>query len=299
MDSFIALTRLSECGLKVDVAHTDGLLHRVPTINKPQGKNGWYICFDDVLVVGDWTTGAIQKFYTTGKRKAVFKRRTEKLIARKQAELEQKQCAAALSANNIYSRSKSVFGFFEYLHKKNIKPTSDMRFYRNERLARDELIIPLIDLYTGEICNIQRITSSGEKRFLAGCRVTGLCFPIGLTEPPAKLFIAEGVATAIALHKNAAAPTLAALNAGNLKTIATQARLLWPSVELTIAADDDYLTEQKTGVNPGLSKAWEAAQASLASVSAPPFTLEQKLAGNTDWNDYFNITAKHGRRSNA
>jgi len=297
MDYSTVLAHLHECGLKVDMAITDGLLHRAPTLSKPRSKNGWYICFENALVVGDWMTGVTQTF-TSGAKKKMSKYDWQHIKAKVEQEklkLEQKQDDAALLANNIYACSIVKTDFFKYLDKKQIRPTRDMRFYWNEQPSRYELIIPLVDLSTGEICNIQRITEDGDKRFLAGGRVKGLCFPVGLNEQPSKVYICEGVATATSIHQHLQAPVLAALNAGNLKAIAIQARLLWPDVDLIIAADDDHLAELKTGRNTGLMKAYDASQETLASVSAPPFTDEQKLAGLTDWNDYFCLVNKQGR----
>ena len=44
----------NEFGLIVEHVVQDEELHRVPTISKPKSNNGWYIAFNELLVMGDW-----------------------------------------------------------------------------------------------------------------------------------------------------------------------------------------------------------------------------------------------------
>jgi putative DNA primase/helicase len=101
------------------------------------------------------------------------------------------------------------------------------------------------------------------------------------------VFLCEGYATAASVYQMTQQPVLAAMNAHNLLPVAKLALRKWPGIEIVIAGDDDYLTEQSTGINPGKAKAYEAANLLGVKVSFPPFSPEHKKAGLTDWNDYY------------
>lgn len=60
------------------------------------------------------------------------------------------------------------------------------------------------------------------------------------------------------------------MNAGNLLSVAKAVVKKWPNSEIVIAGDDDWLTENDIGFNPGKTKATEAANAIGAKVSFPP-----------------------------
>jgi len=58
-----------------------------------------------------------------------------------------------------------------------------------------------------------------------------------------KLFICEGFATGASIHEATEATVLVAFDCGNLAAVAAMARLLHPSREIIICADDDRKTE--------------------------------------------------------
>ena len=118
-------------------------------------------------------------------------------------------------------------------------------------------------------------------------QVKGLCFPLGeLKQDIDIVYIAEGFSTAATVHLITDDLVLAAMNAGNLQSVAISARKRWPTAKIVIAGDDDWNTENKTGVNTGIDKATEAAIAVGGFTSFPPFSEEQRKQNLTDWNDY-------------
>jgi putative DNA primase/helicase len=157
------------------------------------------------------------------------------------------------------------------------------------RIYRGNLIVPLIDIKTNadQIMNVQTIQPNGRKQFLKGAKVTGLCFPIGLINNNLNtLYIAEGFATAMTFHLVTEELVLSAMNAGNLMAVALSARKRWPQTRIIIVGDDDWLTEQETGINPGVTKATAAATAVDGFTCFPPFSADQHQRKLTDWNDY-------------
>jgi putative DNA primase/helicase len=275
-------------GLVVDFIEKDGQLRRVATQSKPNSKNGWYVAHDDILIMGDWVTGIVETFKSDGLtltrddkeeiRKSIKHKKLEKIKLQHQtAELSREQ----------YLQSESAV-YHPYLNAKGINPVDGLKIVNNQ------LIVPLYDLKTGLIKNLQRIYPDGSKRFLKNGQVTGLCFPCGLLNHQmgmpkniTELYICEGFATAASMFQITGWPVLASMNAGNLLAISKLAKSKWPNADIVIAGDDDWLTHQKYGTNPGKEKAIEAANAIGANVSIPPFTAAQHMNGLTDWNDYW------------
>lgn len=289
----IELQLLNENGLFVNVIIEDSEIHRVPTINKPKSLNGWYVAYPNVLVFGDWQTGMRTSISRKCDRPKINTKEVLAQISARNFYKEWKQEQAKRRAQLLYSQGSELKycdmsqGYLLY---------KQIRCCRSVRKLNDMLIVPLIDLETNEICNLQQIASDGQKRFLAGGKVKGLCHPIGDSNSEL-LVICEGFATATSLIAcNNNWWVLAAMNANNLMPIARKVKSLFPEKAIYIAADDDYLTEKKTGVNVGLEKAREAAYEVAASLLVPPFTEQQKEAGLTDWNDYYCDYMKGGMK---
>jgi putative DNA primase/helicase len=273
-------------GLLVDLLECDGQIHRAATQLKPKGKNGWYIAFSEspTLVMGDWQIGITEIWKPDG-----YKQTNQERIyiqrAIKAAELTRTKdhAIATQQARDTYRHAKPVTEH-QYLINKGINATSVIRCKDNL------LIVPLVDysLNKPELINIQTINAQGFKKFTKGGRVTGLCCPIEVPNDGVfkRLYIAEGLSTAVSVYQITGCPVLAAMNANNLIPVAKIARQRWPDIEIIITGDDDYLTERKTGSNPGKDKAINAASMIRAKTAFPPFTFEEKLAGLTDWNDY-------------
>jgi AAA domain/Toprim domain len=141
----------------------------------------------------------------------------------------------------------------------------------------------------GELHCLQFIGPDGEKRFLAGGRVTGCYFSIGAVKGSHTLCIAEGYATAATIYEATGYPVAVAFNAGNLEPVARSLRAKFPDTTLIICSDDDVATDG----NPGLTKATAAARAVGGKLAVPDFGAERS-AGATDFNDMAALCGPEG-----
>ena len=115
---------------------------------------------------------------------------------------------------------------------------------------------------------MQSITGDGEKRFMRGARKRGLYHAIG-PQVAGVLCIAEGFATGASIHEATGHPVAVAFDCGNLLPVARTLRGKYPQARILICADNDTATAARTGRNPGIEAATEAAQA-VGGVVAPP-----------------------------
>lgn len=270
-------------GLQPPAYIEPGRLYRFPGVGKStSNRAGWCLLFDDGLggCYGDWSTGLVeswhsnhQKNYSADEHTAFIVRANE---AKKQAEKARinKYRTSAKRASNIWQASTPVPTKHPYLIKKSIQP-------HVARLHKGFLTLPVLD-FNGDLTSLQFIDDDGQKRLLSGGRKQGCFIPVcHEILSPAHIVICEGWATGCTLAENDDRLTvLAAIDAGNLKTVAMQARNKWPSAELVIAGDDDRLTLG----NPGATKAKDAALASGAMLATPQWPVDAPIH-LSDFND--------------
>lgn len=187
-------------------------------------------------------------------------------------DVKTKQIAAAAEAKKVWGTATDS-GEAPYLKRKSVDGYGI-------RYASDVLLVPLVD-DGGNLWNVQRVFSNGDKRFFAGGRVSGCFHIIGDVHTSAWLLIAEGYATAATLHKATGYAVVVAFNESNIKHVATTMRKLHPAAKLLICADDDSETETKSGKNPGIAAAVVAAK-SVNGLWCKPDGLP---ADKTDFND--------------
>lgn len=149
--------------------------------------------------------------------------------------------------------------------------------YLSDELAGELLVIPMRDT-AGVIHSLQFITTNGTKRPVTGGRKQGCYFSIG--KPDEILCIAEGFATGASIREATGYAVAVAFDAGNLLAVAKALREKFPDLLLVLCADDDYRTEDNTG----LTKAREAAQAVGGLLAIPDFG-PHRPEGATDFND--------------
>lgn len=284
---FDMLEAIKSAGLVVKHLNLDGEIHRVPTLSKPNSLNGWYTAINNELIVfGDWesnTKTVLSSRATPYSPEAQFQITRE--IELRNQETKIKQNNAAIKARRIYKRSVEVHRH-PYLEAKGLIP------YPNILCSEGKLAIPVFELSREQatIGNLQLIDWKGRKRFLPGGKIKGLCYSYGLNNVDScnAIYVCEGVATALSLHmNNRNIAVAAALTANNLDTVTKTIVSLFPSTQVIIAGDDDWLTEKKTGKNPGRLAANKAAEKYDVNVSFPPFSATEREQGMTDWNDYF------------
>ncbi|MDP8860696.1 DUF927 domain-containing protein [Serratia marcescens] len=154
-------------------------------------------------------------------------------------------------------------------------------------LPDGSLVLPL-RLLNGTVTGAQLIRPSGDKKLVAGTHKKGAFIALGeLPEQVGMAVICEGYATAQSASLLAPeALVVAALDAGNLLSVAMAFRECWPDAEITLAADNDWhasgeLDKQgKPKRNTGKIAAEKAATAVSGWVTLPATEYP------ADWDDY-------------
>jgi len=237
-----------------------------------QGKGvgnvaGWCFLSTDELAgwFGDWSTGQSESWFydrcegdNSIRRSSRYEQRRRRALA-PERERVARQIEAARRAREIWRRSEEVDPEHPYIIAKRIKPLG-------ARGLSASLVLPVVD-FQRSLTSLQFISATGGKRLLAGGRKQGSFIPVadrlGASE---RIVICEGWATACTLAEYEPMSTvLAAVDAGNLMSVALSARSRWPSCELVIAGDDDRATPG----NPGANKANAAAVAARALLAMP------------------------------
>ena len=142
-------------------------------------------------------------------------------------------------------------------------------------IAPSDLLIPVYD-HAGALQGIQQITESGLKLMRGTFKDGLLWIGGGLTtgETENRLFIAEGWATACAVHIRTRNPVIVAFATSNLMSAGKWARDRYPDAEIVFAVDNDTESFIKVGGqtinNPGKYYATKAATAINAAVIIPP-----------------------------
>jgi len=266
------------------LADADGQVIRAGTASKPNSKNLWLIAYHDrglpfVIVAGDWSTGAETKWIAnTGETLSEAERRELKrrlADARQSREIEQASQweQAATRAARVWRDSVPADQCHPYLLRKRTEPHS-------ARQRGQELVLLLTD-FTGKAWSLQTIDEAGGKRLMAGGRKAGNFIVVDGPDYLARILICEGYATGCTLAEiDPAALVLAAVDAGNLKAVATGARNRWPNADIVVCGDDDRQTEG----NPGATNARAAAIAAGASYALPEWPPAAPL-NLSDFND--------------
>lgn len=243
---------------------------------KPGTRNGWAVLFCDGIPAGrfgNWKTGESATWSAVDFRdlstedRAAQLRRLEQARAEAAAIREREHAEAAGRAVSILERARPASPSHPYLIRKAVEPWTAMQ-------DGADLALRVQD-FDGRTWSVQFIRPDGGKQFMPGGRIGG-CFVhvAGDLDRPAEVRIAEGFATAATLATSEQGATvLAALNAGNLRAVAVEARRRWPSARIVICGDVDPVGEQKAR-----AAAFEAG----ALVAFPTFPPG---ASGTDFND--------------
>ncbi|MDC9588552.1 toprim domain-containing protein [Xenorhabdus sp. XENO-10] len=157
----------------------------------------------------------------------------------------------------------------------------------NQRLLPDNSVVLPLTTLDKKITGAQIIKPNGEKKLLSGSQKKGAFIAASVLETyPNTVIITEGYATALTVNQLHQGSALAALDAGNLFSVAKAVRERWPDVKIIIAADNDWHSPDeldkngKPKVNTGKLSAEKAALAVNGWISLPP--TEYKA----DWDDY-------------
>lgn len=192
---------------------------------------------------------------------------------------------AAMDAAQLWARA-SREGHSPYLERKGVQGEA-CRF-----LPDGTLVIPLLryDRPRAEALRaVQRIQPDGFKLFTKGFAKTGCALRLGRVEPDTWLvLICEGYATGLSIRMATERrfPVYVALDAYNLQWAVGILRDLHPQQRLLICADDDWLSEDHEGKNPGRRRARLAAKTTPAcDIVWPVFEVATRQPTDTDYND--------------
>lgn len=167
-----------------------------------------------------------------------------------------------------FSRTDNAYLSAKGLHGTQALTLGDALRCGGISFAAGDVLIPLTG-EDGTAVNVQLISAAGDKRTLPGGQVKGTYWLAG--EPDGKtLWLTEGYATGLTVHRLTGQAVYVALSANNLTALAKRLRESHPDAMMLIAADrDDNGT--------GQLKAEEAAKVCGGKAALPPVT--------GDWND--------------
>ncbi len=263
-----------------DKVISDGKLRRCGTVSHPKSRNGWYVLHVDPFAgaFGDWATGVSETWSYGGTLSNMDRKRLYETIRQQKAEREARekaeQTAAIETAHSYLENLVPADNNVPYLLKKGVEPCPGL-------LVDDDLLVVPVYGHDGRVQSYQRVAQNCSKRFAPGCPVAGGWFAIKGDD--GSLLICEGIATGLSIYAATGHTVICAFSAGNLLAVARMARDRYPDRGIVIASDNDSITAERTGHNPGVEKATEAAMAISGLLAIP------NQPG--DWND---IHAAHG-----
>lgn len=219
--------------------------------DKPGRKNGWAVLFFDGVPAGEfghfrlgldvrWKLGGTTRTLTAPERDAISKR-----VKKHEAEKQHRKDCAAARAVELWMKAGMANPAHPYLKAKALAPFG---IKQSERT----LLVPMWDKGF-RLRNIQRIQVDGSKVFLTGGETAGLFWHHGVltadyAATPLPLVIAEGFATAAAIHEATGYAVVAAMSGRNIDNVAQEMRHRFPTREIIVAADYDGHLPKNNGV---------------------------------------------------
>jgi putative DNA primase/helicase len=284
-------------GCVLDGAHPimDGDKHRIAVTGDKKGEQaGFYVGHLD-----GHPAGYIKNNKTGNEMKWKFKGYTldpeqkAQLEAEAAAKLQVRAAEQAqrheLTAQRLILKIAELMPVMQptpYMIAKGVEPRDSVLTNQDGQ----QTYIPATDA-NGKLWTLQYIQADGTKRFAKDSRKEGCFHAVGgldaLANAPA-LVISEGYATASSLSQSLGFATVAAFDSGNLAAVAKALHAKFPDKPVVIAGDDDQHVEDTQGINPGRSKAQEAAKAVGGKALLPIFAPGEQAAdpkGFTDFND--------------
>ncbi|OKP00649.1 toprim domain-containing protein [Xenorhabdus eapokensis] len=176
--------------------------------------------------------------------------------------------------------AQTVAGQSPYLAAKGLD-------FPNQRLLLNNSTLLALTTLDKKVTGAQIIKPDGTKKLLSGSQKKGAFIALSELEAfPDTVIITEGYATALTVSQLYKGTVLAALDVGNLSSVANAVRERWSGTKIIIAADNDWHHPDeldkhgKPKVNIGKISAEKAATVVSGWVTLPP--TEHKA----DWDDY-------------
>ena len=273
----------------------DGRFHRVPVVGDARGEeSGSYRGF-----LNGRPAGTVTNFKAGGTQKWISERTTQlspseqatrraRTLEEQKTKDQQKQAmyeTVAIEAVCRWEKGRSSgVEAHPYLIRKGVEPHSLRTDHHNN------LLVPLCDR-NGQIRNLQRIRSDGNKFFLEGGQVNGLMFRFNGYSQSNTVILTEGFATAASLNELTGHNVFACFQASNLLKVAEQfaeeRQAGGNGLHFVVAADDDWKNPLKNPPveNVGIKYGQLAAQALNCLMIRPPLEAKDKERTFTDFND--------------
>lgn len=250
---------------------------------------GWYWIANDKTVVKLELRVDAKKVRLDADKMAAIKAKQAEIA--RQAELQrQREIDRAAAQAAVWWRKLSDAGRSGYMAKKGFDASE---LFGARVSPSGNLVIPVQDI-TGKTYGLQVILKAKnrqgrDKDFTPpGLAKKGHFYQMGLAQRGAVVLLCEGFATGASLRKATGLPVIVAFDAGNLLPVAMEIHKAHrKDVRILICADDDYLTDARTGKNPGRDAAQTAALAVDGKVVSPIFPGDRPTdtKGPTDFND--------------
>ncbi|HGC5753127.1 TPA: DUF5710 domain-containing protein [Legionella pneumophila] len=277
----------------------DGKKHRISVEGDKKGeRSGFYVGHLDGHPAGyvkNNRTGIETKWKSKGYSLTDEERATLHALAatkiKERAEAQkQDQEEAAKRVSKQLSDLVLITNPTPYLQTKKIEPQSEIFTDVNGQTT----YIPAIDAH-GKLWTMQYIKEDGTKRFAKNSRKEGCFHALGglnaIAEAPA-LVIAEGFATAASISQELGFATISAFDAGNLEPVARALQEQFPDKPIVIMGDDDKHLEITQGINPGKTKATEAAKAVNGVALFPIFAPGEQSEDPKSFSDFNDLASK-------
>lgn len=253
-----------------DTLEGDGRLHRCGTETKPHEKDGAYILHLDgvpSLWWQNWSTGtsgthsAKPEISMSKTERATYQKHVAAIKKQREQELQARHKEAAQKAQRFWQKAKAASPDHAYLVSKGVGA------HALKTVPDGRLFMPLYN-DQGHMQTGQFIGEDGEKRLLTGGKKAGAFYAITSknTSKENPLCIVEGYATGASVHEATGYAVLVAVDAGNLKAIATMVRRHYPERTIILCADNDADKSENVGVRAATA----AAKAINGLVAIPP-----------------------------
>ena len=272
-----------------DAICPDGAIHRFSTNGKKGDTSGWYVFHADGIpagAFGDWRQG-LEQTWSSKERSAMspeewqaHQERMQAMQTQREAELAQRQAEAAQTARQLWDKA-SPCAHHPYLTARDVQGHGVREF-------GGRLLIPLRD---GTVLqSLQAIAEDGTKRFHPGGKTQGCYHAMG--KPEGRIVVCEGYATGASIHEATGWAVACAMTANNLLAVARALHAKYPTLQIVLAADDDW----RTAGNPGVQAATEAAQAVGGLIAMPQFGADRPEAAK-DFNDLHQLLGAEAVRA--
>lgn len=302
------LRQMSEFGIKLR-PHD---MRAFPRLGKRTtcGKGGkyWYKLYDfrresGVYLVGsygrysgDWEKVEVDWEPINEAERQRMKAAREEAQRRAAAERAEEARVAALSAADLWATGSKT-GESPYLKAKQVEGEA-CRYLRDGSLLvpllrydmpRESALRAVQRIYPGPRVDRRTGEALPQKTFTKGFAKVGCCVRLGdLAAGVPLLLVCEGYATGLSIRMATGRrwPVFVALDAYNLGPVVELLRRLHPRHFILICADDDWLTADHEGPNPGQRKARKATKdVEACEVVWPVFVPATRQAKDTDFND--------------